>query len=122
VHYFSKVDRCAWNSLILHSSGGLLYGREVRKPEYFKATRRRAYRPCARWAKSKRRAEVMERVIAGMKVAEIARALGISNNTVAGYMKVIYRERGVHSRRELQGQAATPGRLDVATPAILIEK
>jgi DNA-binding CsgD family transcriptional regulator len=102
VRYFSRVDRCGWNALIGHATGGLLYGHEVRRPEYWRPTRRRAYRPSAKRAPSKRRAEVLAMLREGRKVKEIAAGLGIAVNTVAGHMKVIYRELGVHSRRELR--------------------
>jgi hypothetical protein len=102
VRYFSKVDRHGWNALIGHSTGGLLYGREVRRPEYWKATRKRAYRPSSGRTPSKRRAEVRERLLAGMGVGEIARGLGLSVNGVNNHTRVIYREAGVHSYRELR--------------------
>jgi DNA-binding CsgD family transcriptional regulator len=102
VRYFSRVDRHGWNQLIGHASGGMLYGREVRKPDYFKATRRRAYRPSKGRAPSKRRAQVRELLLAGQGVGAIARELGLSVNGVNNHTRVIYRMEGVHSYRELR--------------------
>ena len=93
VRYFSKVDRHGWNALIGHSTGGLLYGREVRRPEFWKATRKRAYRPSSGRAKSKRLEEVRERLLAKKTIEEIGRELGISGNTVTNHVRVIYRGR-----------------------------
>jgi DNA-binding CsgD family transcriptional regulator len=113
VRYFSRVDRHGWNQLIAHATGGLLYGREVRKPEYWKATRKRAYRPAKGRKPSKRREEVRERLLAGMGIGEVALDLGISVNCVNNYTRVIYREAGVHSYRELRRKA---GVADIVNP------
>jgi DNA-binding CsgD family transcriptional regulator len=103
VRYFSRVGRSGWNALIAHCTGGLLYGHEVRRPDYWGAEekRRRAYRPSKGRAPSKRRAEVVELLRAGKRIGEIARELGISINTVNSHTRVLYREAGVHSRRAL---------------------
>jgi len=102
VRYFSRVDRHGWNQLVAHATGGLLYGREVRKPEYWKETRRRAYRPSVRRAKSLRREEVRRLLLLGLGVGDVAKELGISVNGVNNHTRVIYREAGVHSYRELR--------------------
>jgi DNA-binding CsgD family transcriptional regulator len=104
VRYFSRVGRLGWNALIAHSTGGLLYGREVRRPDYWEETRRRTYRRSAGRAPSKRRVEVLGLLLEGRTIKEIGRELGISANTVTNYVRVIYREAGVHSRGELRGK------------------
>jgi hypothetical protein len=102
VRYFSRTTAASWNALIAHASGGLLYGREVRKPDYFRPTRRRRYTRHLNRKPSRRRAEVLAMLREGRRVKEIAAGLGIAVNTVLGHMKVIYREMGVHSRKELR--------------------
>jgi DNA-binding CsgD family transcriptional regulator len=101
VRYFSRLGRHGWNELIAHSTGGLLYGHEVRRPDYWEETRKRTYRRSAARAPSKRRAEVLSLLRAGKRIGEIARELGISVNGVGNHTRVIYREAGVHSRRAL---------------------
>jgi DNA-binding CsgD family transcriptional regulator len=100
VRYFSRVDRHAWNALIAHCTGGLLYGREVRKPEFWRETRRRKYRPSLGRAPSKRREEVRALLLKRMTIPQIGRELGISVNTVWNHVRVIYGEMGVHSRKD----------------------
>jgi DNA-binding CsgD family transcriptional regulator len=48
-----------------------------------------------------RLAEVLRLAFSGMTEREMARELGISHNTVHGYMKRLYRRLDAHSRPEL---------------------
>jgi DNA-binding CsgD family transcriptional regulator len=107
VRYFSRVDRHGWNALIAHCTGGLLYGHEVKRPGYWKLEepRKRLYRRSAGRAPSKRRAQVREMLLAGKKIKEIGEGFGISVNTVWNYVRVIYREAGVKSRKGLMAVA-----------------
>lgn len=50
---------------------------------------------------SKREQEVVEMVVAGNNVPAIARKLFISENTVRGHLKSVYRKLGVHSKQEI---------------------
>jgi DNA-binding CsgD family transcriptional regulator len=49
----------------------------------------------------KRMDEVLGRILLGDSEKEIGRVLGISTNTVHGYVTALYRKHGVHSRGEL---------------------
>jgi DNA-binding NarL/FixJ family response regulator len=60
---------------------------------------------------------VLALLLEGLAVKEIVAKLGIKWNTVAGHMKVIYREAGVHSRRELRERAG-PSAGGGAGPAV----
>lgn len=51
-----------------------------------------------------REREVFESMLGGHSVKEIARRIGVKEQTVSGYVKVIYRRLGVHSRGELMAR------------------
>ncbi len=56
-----------------------------------------------------REIEVLTLIAKGLKVPQVATQLGISANTVAGYVKEIYRKLGVSSRAEASLKAARMG-------------
>jgi DNA-binding CsgD family transcriptional regulator len=85
-----------WNHLISHLSGGLLYGREVPRPQWFDPTVR--YRPCGpqiNRAPSRRRAQITGMLLRGMTYAQIADDLGIAPATVRVHVYKIYRSHGL---------------------------
>lgn len=60
---------------------------------------------------SRRESETLELIAKGYTVANVAKALGVSPNTTAGYVKNIYRKLNVSSRAEAATQAAHLGLL-----------
>jgi DNA-binding CsgD family transcriptional regulator len=56
-----------------------------------------------------REREVLELMVQGLPYQEAAEALGLSRNTVAGYVKKIYRKFEVSSRGEAVFQALRRG-------------
>lgn len=58
-----------------------------------------------------REAEVLTHIAQGLRVAEVARLLGLTENTVAGYVKSIYQKLDISSRAEAATQAARLGLL-----------
>ena len=82
VRFFSTMQSDAWSALVMRLSAGLLYGREVKKPKWWKKERINGYakRPNARGAK--RRGEVRERLVMGWDRARIAKELGMSEDCV----------------------------------------
>lgn len=56
-----------------------------------------------------RQVEVLGLVARGLRVAEVARVLGLSDQTVAGYVKDIYRKLDISSRAEAALEAAKRG-------------
>lgn len=56
-----------------------------------------------------RETEVLALIARGMRNAEVARELAISENTVAGYIKSIYRKLGISSRAEASWHATRLG-------------
>lgn len=59
-----------------------------------------------------RETEVLRHLAHGIRVAEIARLMGISHHTAAGYVKSIYRKLSISSRAEAALRAARLGLLD----------
>ena len=55
------------------------------------------------------RGEVLGLVGRGLRNGEVAAELGLSENTVAGYIKTIYRKLGISSRAEASWHAARLG-------------
>lgn len=98
---FSRVDRNCWNNLILHLSGGLLYGREVRKPAWLTPDRKRRYVPHPR---KRPRLDKTERLLCEttLTISEIALEMGLTRNSAAVYATKLYKLRRVHSRAELR--------------------
>src|SRR6266496_3786540 len=76
IQYFYRLGPNAWNIMIHHASGGLLYGYEVKRPAWVTEDRKRAYRPLLGRKPSVRRQEVLERLLRGWKDKEIAKDLG----------------------------------------------
>ena len=103
VVYFSPVKRGSWNQFVAYISAGLLYGREVPKPAWFKPERKQAYRPLPRARASLRQPQVLERLLKGWTMKRIAHDLGIGKDTVGKYAQIVYRQHHVRTRRELMG-------------------
>jgi DNA-binding CsgD family transcriptional regulator len=101
VRYFYRLGPNAWNEMIYHVSGGLLYGYEVPRPAWVTHDRKRAYHPQNRRVPSRRREQVLERLLAGWAYARIALDLGIGLATVRSHVDVIYKQHHVHGRDEL---------------------
>src|SRR2546429_7705251 len=80
VRYYCRIDPNSWGELIHHLSGGLLYGYEVKKPEWLTKDRKRADHPIITRAPSKRREEGLERLLRGGKDRQNAKDLGISDH------------------------------------------
>ena len=100
VHDYGRLDGRGWNELIMHLSGGLLYGKEVRKPAWWKAKRRRAHAPRPGSRPSKRAEQIAGFLVnTGLSCSEIAGRLGLSPGTVQGWVWRIYQRNGVHGRR-----------------------
>src|SRR5439155_1195990 len=82
-------------------SGGMLYGHEVEKPQWYAAERKRArHRKPGRAGPVKREA-VMRRVMNGWTNAQIAREMLISTKGVSSHIRIVLRQEGVKNRHEL---------------------
>jgi DNA-binding CsgD family transcriptional regulator len=94
-------DRNGWNQLIGYVTCGLLYGSEVKRPAGATLARKRAYRPRINAKPSRRRPEVIEMLLGGLKYSQIAARLGLALGTIECYVRRIHRLHDVHSRGEL---------------------
>lgn len=103
----------SWNHLVLHFSGGLLYGREVRRPAWLTASRVRAYVPHRRAAaRGAPRREELTRLLVRteMSLGEIAVEMGIKAESVRLIAGKIYRRHGVTGREGLRAAVGEAGR------------
>ena len=73
----------------------------MKRPEWFKFERVRAYRPQINREPSKRRQQVLERLLRGWPYKRIAADMGISRGTVDTHAQAIYAQHRVHGRGEL---------------------
>lgn len=107
VRDFASDTRNAWNHVISHLSGGLLYGREVKRPASFVIARRNRYytKPGARPAK--RQAQIAQLLVnTDLTRGQIAERLGIG---IGGHVSALYRRHNVHRREELRKLLLPPG-------------
>lgn len=103
VRYFTSLDHDAWNQLVAFISGGLLYGTEAKRPDWFTPRRRRIYkRHKSRMVRGK---EVERLLIKGLTYRQVADEMGIKLATVQGHVLRLYKKRGVHSRKALRDLA-----------------
>jgi hypothetical protein len=114
VRYFSRVDKNSWNELVHHLSGGLLYGYEVKKPEWLTEDRKHAFGSKIGRPPSKRREEVLERLLRGWKDRQIAKDLGISYHRTRNLVSVVLKQHRAKGRGALIHQL----RPEVASPRV----
>lgn len=101
VRHFSRMDANGWGELVHHFSGGLLYGFEVKKPAWLTRDRKRAFKPMINRPPSKRREEVLQRMLKGWKYQRIAKDLGLSYHRTRNLAHVILKHHRAHGRAEL---------------------
>jgi hypothetical protein len=94
------IRKC-WNHVVLHCSGGLLYGHEVKRPAWFVAERKKVF--VARPKKSPRMDE-LERLLTETELSleGIGREMGIRERSVQRVAYDVYRRRGVEGRMGLR--------------------
>jgi hypothetical protein len=109
VRAFSRIDsKNSWNELVSYLSGGLLYGREVEKPNWFDqgAQRKTAFRPRARDAP--RRQQVLRRMLNGWTIKQIADDLKMCKQRVCDCIRKLCHQENVKNRRELAQKLGSP--------------
>ena len=105
VIWFFRTDlRTAWHQLVLHYSGGLLYGHEVEKPAWLKAEEPKQRRPRPESAKR----ELVKRLLATTQLTqkEIGQRAKMSRRSVGMMATAIYRREGVKARKALREKMA----------------
>lgn len=118
IRYLSPIDRSSWNVFVTHFSRGLLYGRDVPRPDMIPQTRTRRFAPHIRPAPRRERVKAL--LLEGLTYQQIADQLAITWGTVAAHVKRLYRIHNVHSRAQLAktlGVELPPARAASATTA-----
>jgi len=98
IRNWSPVQRNSWNHYIAHCTGGLMFGFEVSKPDWWSARRKRVF--------ATHRVPVtvglrVERLLAdGLTYEQVAKKIGRKLATVQGHVKRIYPRWGVHKKRD----------------------
>jgi hypothetical protein len=110
-----RVCNGAWNEIVTHLTGGLLYGHEVPTPSWFTPDRKRPFRPCLGRAPSKRLPQVESGLRRGLTYTQIARELGIHMWTVAAHARRLCKQHGVRTKAELLRKWGLE--IDAARPA-----
>ncbi len=106
VHDYGRLDSKGWNELVTYLSGGLLYGREVKRPSWY--TPRRKRNACTKPAPSKRRAQLTRFLLdTDLSLPQIAARLGLARGTVRSYVDRVYKRNAVHCRKELRRALGT---------------
>ncbi len=98
---FSRCDRNAWNEVVTYLSGGLLFGREVRRPGWFTPDRKLAHAPRPTRAPSIRRPQIERLLLAGRTFRQIAAELGLAYGTVLWTAQQVYKQHGVRTLPDL---------------------
>jgi hypothetical protein len=139
----SRCDPNGWNELITHLTGGLLFGREVQRPDWFPRPRRGhpqppdaapqadpsirnpqsqirnrkiPYTPRPTRSPSVRRPQVERLLLAGRTFKQIAAELRLAYGTILWTAQQVYKQHGVRSLRDFlarHGQPQTPSTRDV---------
>ena len=93
-----------WNHLVLHHSGGLLYGHEVKKPAWLTPCQARGYSPRA---ESPRRLAIKRLLVTTtLSLSQIARRFHITTSGVGMSAISIYKREGVGNRDGLRDKLA----------------
>lgn len=95
VRFASSITGDYWNDVITYLTAGLLYGREVPRPEWAVAQRKNQYAPRPTRAPSVRRPQVLELLLQGRSYAQIGQELGLSKRTINDYATIIYKQNNV---------------------------
>ena len=105
VYWFHRTSLLmGWNRLVLHYSGGLLYGREVEKPAWLTAQQPSEHRPPAESAERLKCKRLL--VTTTMNYAELGRQLGMTATAVGLMAWRICKREGVKGRNELREKLA----------------
>jgi len=111
----------AWNQVIAYLTQGLLYGREVERPQWFTKDRKRPYKPHANDRPAIRRTQVRELLLKGSSRADIAAELGMSIDSLMQHSNKIFKSERVRGQRALliKYNRAFPPRLILSHTKIL---
>jgi hypothetical protein len=95
-----------WNAVVSYLSGGLLYGREVKRPEWFSTGRQNAFAARLNARPAARRMRVGELMAAGWTARQIAAEMEVKLGTVYCYAWRGRRERADEVRGSRDGRVS----------------
>jgi DNA-binding NarL/FixJ family response regulator len=101
VKFLSRLQPEAWNDVIAYLTAGLLYGREVPRPDWFTKDRKRPYKPLINARPALQRERVLERLLEGHPRAKIAADLRMTYGAVSQQMWKIFKQEKVRTHRAL---------------------
>src|ERR1041385_8974483 len=81
VKFLSRLQNEAWNDVIAYLTQGLLYGKEVSKPDWFTPARKRPYKPMP-FRVAPRREQVLDRLLRGHARSQIDADLHMTKGAV----------------------------------------
>jgi hypothetical protein len=108
VMFYSRLDYRMWNELISHLSGGLLYGHEVPRPAWYQPQRKHKFSPRINRPPSRRREQIRKYMEQGLKLAEIAKIIGITPNGMCAHVNKIYAQAKVKNLKEFRERYCAP--------------
>jgi hypothetical protein len=113
---FSRVNADAWNRLICHLSGGLLYGSEVHRPADVVFQRQREFKRLTTLRPAPLRDRVQAELERGLSYGQIAWKLGLHRGTVTRLSRRVFFLAGVKGKAafvartmEVKGRIADGG-------------
>jgi len=100
VEWFTRTNARAWNCVVSHLTRGMLYGREVPVPQWYRRERKKAR--CRKLGRpAVKREGVFVRMMNGWTVEQIAKEMLISKRSVEWMVRFICRQEGVKNRAQL---------------------
>lgn len=102
VLHFTRINADAWNHLICHLSGGLLYGHEVPLPEGVTFERKREKVKCTKPRPAPLRDRVEHELKQGLSYGQIAWKLRLTKSTIASTARRIYQRHGTPGAKEFR--------------------
>src|SRR5690606_28428525 len=94
---YSHCDSNAWNEFVAWATGGLLYGRDVPRPDWLIPERKVEYTPRPRRNPGQRTDQVERALLDGKTFEQIADDLGIAKGTVLWHAQQVYKRHGVQT-------------------------
>lgn len=104
VCFFSRGDVLeSWNSLVMHLTGGMMYGREVERPDWLTEEPKRVYRKHAQKPLEPEIQRTLDLLVdTELPLVAIARELGVAPEAVACRAIRLRRRFGAKDREELR--------------------
>jgi len=104
----SRMQYECWNQIVSYLTGGLLYGKEVPRPDWFTKDRKYAFAPKLLTTPSRRRPQIQQLLVKGLTYQQIGKELGIHWRTVRTHARKIFLQQGLTSREQFLTKHGLP--------------